>query len=402
MIFTSNVRHNRGLSAYDIGMMARNEPDDFIKKIQAGVESGSLKLSKLSNIRALYENLCDVPVNCTMEIAGKQRAITAAAFPIMTGELVVAQLNEAYNQVPTVGQELVYEFEDSKKVTTFGSVEAADKHVSEVKEGDDFPEIHTGEKSYEIRHKRNGRKFTITAEAIEENNLPDIVNRLNVLGEIANDWIEEQTLERVFDYYGSRSSDSEPYVYRPGGTGTSLYSATANTPGTLAPSGTQVQGNQLADYTDLDNAREVLNDMRNSRGKRINIPWSEVVLVIPTALQGIAFTILNSQYLPGGSHNDINTYGPMGKWPIPAERVISSPKIDDISTSAWYLGVPKRQFKRKWKLRMEYVTLGTDTQAYLNSRVAFQSRIAWDVEVGATDYRYFIQNLSGTSAPYDE
>jgi len=76
--------------------------------------------------------------------------------------------------------------------------------------------------------------------------------------------------------------------------------------------------------------------------------------------------------------------------------------MDDLSTSAWYVGAFKRQFKRKWKLRFEYVTLGQDTQAYLNSRIAFQARIAWDVEIGSTDYVFCVQSLSGTTAPVNE
>ena len=123
--------------------------------------------------------------------------------------------------------------------------------------------------------------------------------------------------------------------------------------------------------------------------------------MIPYALQGVAATLFNSELLPGGPNNDTNPYGPRGQWNISADRIITSPKLDDLSASAWYLGVFRRQFKRKWKLKMEYVTLGSDTQAYLNSRIAFQARIAWDCEVGATDYRYVIQNLTATTAPAD-
>jgi len=111
--------------------------------------------------------------------------------------------------------------------------------------------------------------------------------------------------------------------------------------------------------------------------------------------------IFNSEYTPGVK-NQINVYGPSGQWWIPPERRITTPMLDDLSSSAWYLGNFKRQFVRKWKLEFEYVTLGTNTQAYLNSRIAFQARIAWDVEVGAVDYVYCVQNLSGTTAPIDE
>ena len=102
-----------------------------------------------------------------------------------------------------------------------------------------------------------------------------------------------------------------------------------------------------------------------------------------------------------GRENEKSNYGPGGMWHMPAGRIINTPKLDDLSATTWYLGAFKRQFTRKWKMDFEYVTLGTDTQAYLNSQVAFQARIAWDMEVGATDYVYVIQCLAAETAPVD-
>lgn len=400
-LFRSNlIPVTAPLSLWDIRNLAKNEPDVFLQKIQSGVDSGKLRFSDIHDIKELYRHLADVQIPVVMEMAGAQRSITASAFPILTGTLAISQINEAYQSVPAIGGELVTEIEDNKKVTTIAAIHSLDKQQEEVKETEDFPEIGVDEEKVEIRHKRNGRRLTISAESIEENELPDIIGRINALGEIAGDWIEEQTLKRVTDYDGSAAAPGEPYVYRPAGTGTALFSATANTPGTRAPSGTCVQNNALADETDLENARTRLGTMRNARGKRININFSERVVLVPDAVVGTMLKIANSEYVPG-VENEVSNWGPRGKWNIPAERILTSPKLDDLSTSAWYYGVPKRQFKRKWKLRFEYVTLGQDTQAYLNSRIAFQARIAWDCEIGATDYVYWIQNLAAATFPAD-
>ncbi len=390
----------RGLSLSDLRHMAQKEPENFVRKIQAAVDSGKLRLRDLQDLRGLRQALADVMVPLLIDIDGAKRAITASAFPILTGSMAIAAINEAYQGVPTIGQDLVEEIEDPKKVTTIAAVETLDKNVDEVAETVDFPEVSANEEKIEIRHKRNGRKLTISAEAIQENEIADIVSRINALGIIAADWVEEQTLERVCDYYGSRGTPIEPYVYRPNGTGTALYSATANTPGTRAPSGTRINTNVLTDETDLDNARVVLAAMRNGRGKAIGIPWSEVILLVPYALVGLASKVFNSELVPG-VENEVSNYGPRGMWSLPKERIKTTPKLDDISSTAWYLGAFRRQFVRKWKLRFEYVTLGMDTQAYLNSRIAFQARIAWDCEIGARDYVYCVQNLAATTAPGD-
>lgn len=402
-MFTTNlVPVGRRLSLSELRTLAKNEPKDFIHKVNAGVACGKLSLKDIRDWRGLYAHLADVQVPVTIEMAGAQRAISASAFPIFTGTLAIAAINEAYQGVPSIGESLVTDFEDSKKITSIGAIHSLDKAgVDEVKELKDFPEIGVDEEKVEIRHKRNGRRLTISAEATEENEIADIVTRINALGEIAGEWIEEQTIERVMDYAGSAAAPAEPYVYRPAGSGTALYSSTANTPGTRAPSGTRITNNALVDETDLDAARTRLRSMRNARGKRINIPWSEVFILVPDAVEGTLMKIINSEMVPG-VENEKSNWGPVGKYYIPLNRILSTPKLDDYSTSAWYMGCFKRQFKRKWKLRFEYVTLGQDTQAYLNSRVAAQFRLAWDVEIGATDYVYVIQCLSGTDSPYDD
>jgi len=401
--FRTNLVPVQGrLSLADLRALAQNEPKDFLHKVNAGVDSGKLRLEDIRDWRGLYAVLADVQVPVTMEMAGAQRAISASAFPILTGTMAIASINEAYEAVPSIGDMMVTDFEDNKKVTTIAAVHTLDKAgVDEVKELKDFPEVGVDEEKVEIRHRRNGRKLTISAEAIEENDAADIVTRVNALGEIAGEWIEEQTLYRVTDHYGSGSTPAEPYVYRPNGTGTQLYNATANKPGTRAPSGTRVTSNALVDETDLAAARTVLRAMKNARGKRINIPWSEVYIVVPDALEDTLMKIVNSEMVPG-VENEMSTWGPRGKYYIPLERILSSPKLDDLSSSAWYMGAFRRQFRRKWKLNFEYVTLGQDTQAYLNSRVAAQFRLAWDVEVGATDYTMVVQNLAGSTAPVDE
>jgi len=394
---------NARLSLGDLRTLARNEPDEFVMKVQGAADSGKLKLEKLRNLKGLYAALADVRVNVQMEdMEGIVRSIGTSAFPVLTGSAVVAQINDAYAGVETVGQELVEDFEDNKKVTTLINVHALDKNIDEVKEdADDFPEIGTEEEGVTIQHKRNGRKFTIKKEVLEENDMPLLVTKANALGIIPAEWIEEQTISRVYDEHGSKSSGAEPYVYRPISGATALYSATANTPGTRAPSGNRYNSNALVDEANLENARVRLATMLNARGKRVTIPRSQLVIMVPDALVDKVLKVVNSEYVPG-VYNEMSNWGPLGKWHIPQGRIISSPKFDDISASCWHYGAPKLQFKRKWKLRMEYVSLGMETQAYLDSRVAFQARVAWDVEIGAVDYCYLIQNISSTTAPGDE
>lgn len=374
--------------------LARSNPETFVSRAQDLIAQGKFSWGQVRNLPGLFNALWDVEVRSYVNVAGSQRAVQSSAFPLLAGGLSVAQINQAYEEVPAVGDELVTDFEDNKKISSIAAIHSLDKDTDEVKEGDPFPEISAGEEKAEIRNRRNGRRLSITAETIEENDVADIVNRCNALGQIAGTWIEELTLDRVTDRYRSAtSSATDPAVYRPDGSATALYSSTANTPGARAPSGNRVTNNPLVDLDSLESAREVLAAMLNNMGKRIAIPMSRCQLLVPDALAGVMFRILNSNLEPG-VENQVNNWGPSGQY---RPQPVSTPKLDDISTSAWYLGNFKEQFKRKWKLRFEYVTMSGDTQKFLDTRIAFQARIAWDMEVGATDYVYVVQNLSGTT-----
>lgn len=385
----------RGVDHGALAELARKSPEVFVRKTQELIDRGELRLDKVHNVQGLFWSLMDVPVTVHVPVMGQVRAIQSSAFPILTGAMTVAELNAAYEEVPTIGQDLVTEFRDNHKVSILATPTSMDVQVDGVKENDDFPEIGASERKVEIRHKRNGRKLTMTAEVIEENNMPMFIEKVNQLGTIAAESVEEQTLRRVCDIDGSAASAAEPYVYRPEGVGTQLYNATANSPGTQAPLGTRVTNNALADESDLDAARTRLSKMLNDRGKPLAQSVSQMVLLVPDALVGVASKILNSEYVPG-VENEVSNWGPRGMW---RPRLMSSVKLDALSTTAWYLGAFRKQFRRKWKLDFEYVTLGMDTQKFLDRRIAFQARIAWDVEVGAQDYVWVVQNLSGTSAP---
>lgn len=389
LISNVTVGERGRLSVEEIRTLAKADPKGFMDKVDLAIQRGDLSLAKVQDLKGMFRALADVEVPVVMDIgAGVQRTLTASAFPLLVGNLSVAAINAAYEAVPTIGEELVEDMEDNKRVTTIAAIHSMDKSIDTVKEDDDFPEISASEEKYEIRSKRNGRSLKISMEMIEENNVLDIVRRVNALGEIAGDYVEEQTLDRVTDRYGSAGSPAEPYVFRLGGTGAALYSTSANTPGTRAPNGTRKASNALVDETDLENARAILASMKNSRGKRINIPVNQCVLLVPDALVNKAAKILNSELVPG-EENAVNIWGPRGRY---RPKLVSSPKLDDISASDWYLGNFKKQFIRKWKIRFEYVTLSGDMQAFLNRRTAFQARVAWDCEIGATDYVNVVQS----------
>lgn len=388
----------RDLSLAQIRALAKTEPEAFVRKIEASVADGELNLSQMRDVRGLYAALADVPVNVTIpDAAGVQRAITTSAFPVLMGNTVVAAINDAYEAVPTVGEQLVTELDDDQAITVVARIGSENKHVDQVKELEEFPEIGVSEETVQIPERRNGRRITLSAEAVSRNDIAGFVDRVNALGVIAAETVEELTVDRVTDLTGSGAASAAPYVYRPAGSGTALFSTTADTPGTRAPSGTRINTNVLQDGTDLEVVRARMLTMRNDRGKPIVVNPNEYVCLVPGSLEHRLFAIKNTELVLGSANNDVSSWGPRGQYA--GWSPVVSQFLDLHSVAAWYFGAPRRQFRRKWALRFEYVTLGESTQEYLTKRVAFQARVAWNVEVGATDYVYWVQSLPSTTPP---
>lgn len=386
-----------GLDMTGVVALLERHPEAGFQKIQSElIDTGKFRLQDIKDLRQMFVRLADIQVPVQMPVFGEMRTIASSAFPLLVGNLLVKAMNERHDEVETIGQELVQELDDPKKITVVANVTNLDTAGTKgVKEGDDYPMISAGEEKTEIRYRRDGRRIALTMEMIEENNVAGFIDLVNALQDFATDLVEEQTLQRCTDNAGSAATPAEPYVYRPDGAGSALFSTTVNTPGFRAPNGTRITNNALVDITDLEAARIRLISMLNNRSRRFMVPMSQVVVLVPEALRPTLDVILASTWTPG-VFGENNQWGPNGEY---RPKALSSPKMDDISTTAWYMGRPQKQFKRKWKTRMEYVTLTGDTQRFLEARIGFQARLGWDVEVGSVTYEHWIQCLSGVTAP---
>lgn len=390
-----DVRAPGALDLAGLRQVAKESPDNFAAALDDGIKQG-LRLGSVTSLRSLYRALADVAVKVEkIEADGNTRAIMTSAFPVLMGNLMLAEINEALAAIPDVTSELVRDVPTSKRVNIFAGILTDNPKIDRVDEPDAFPEIGAGAETYTILTKRDGRKIAITKDAIEESNVADLVMKLNALAEFMRYSVMRSTLRAVCDVFGSATSPAQPYALTLNNTATQLYTTTANSPGTRAPSGTRVTSNPLSTTTNLEAARVRLNTFLNGNGHKGFLPLSGCKLLVPDALLPTALKIQGSLMEPG-VENELNPWGPQGEF---RPRLVSTPLLDEISTTAYYLGDFQRQFVRAWKLQMEYVELGESTQAFLDRRIAFQARIAWDVGIGAVDYARVVQCLSGTTAP---
>lgn len=383
----------------DLGELVRRNPEKFMRTAETEIEAGNLRFGKqIRSLGKLFDSLSGVNVqHYVVDPRGHRRAIISDAFPLLVGGLVAQEAMLGMASVPSVVERLVTEMDDPRKDSKFAALLVTAPHQDGLKETESFPEIGVSQERYDIGHRLNGYKMSITYQAVEENAWPDIVDRANQLGVIAMEDLEKSGARRLCDVDGSGSSPAAPYVLSLNGTGRSLYT-TVNTYLTrLSSSGNRIVNNALADEANLQAALTRLRTFTNERGERLDTPVSELQLVGPVELEATALKTLNSEMVPGVA-NEMNLWGPRGQFrPEP----IFSVQFSRYSTSAWYLGDFRRQFARKWKIRFLNDSLGAaGQQAYIDNLVVGQYRIAWDAEVGVKGgYHRVVQNLAASTPP---
>ena len=389
------------LSPRDLRERAIKDPGLFADNMDAAIEEDDISWQSLSragvSMRDLYKALADVPVETGMpDMTGRTRAVMTSAFPLLAGNLTAQALEMGFEQHETIGEQLVRELDSNKKNEIVARVVASNPPEGGVKEGDPYPLMGATEDWVNIGHRRDGFRMAITQETLDEIDIPGFLNMLWQGAEIASNRIEQQTLDRVTDKNGSNTTAAAaPYAFKPQGTPTQLYNATANNPGVRAPSGTRITNTPLAGVDDLETARAHFASYRDDRGKRTN-RWTNdgsMIALVPDARRTTLESILNSVDVPGVV-GERNVFGPQGSQKI---TPLSSPLLDNITTVDWWLGRFNRQFVRKWMLRLENFSIAMDPAAFLMSRVAWQGRLGWDVEIGAEDYTWVVQLLEGTT-----
>ena len=397
------LRPNIRTGQADIGGLldlASKDGRRFVEITGQLASAGKLRWEDV-DLKALFFRTIDLQCEVEVEIAGfgmeGRRTITTSAFPVIAGQLTAELMSRNDDEAETIWQELV-EVRDTNKETThlIRIINQDPSHIGGKRriEGDPYPLMASGEERFQVDTIDDGRRIAINQKVIETNDKAGFMEQIGGLREWAMNRRDVVTLYRVWDLYGSGTTPAAPYVYRPNGSGTALYTTSA-TAHRRARSGTRVTDRPLVDGASLQAAINILANMRDENGIRVG-GLVELDLVVPHALAATADVLVLSERTPGVVEA-FNPYGPRGRYRI---RVLTSPKIDDFTTQDWLLGRRiSRQFQMVTRLNMEFVSMPGSMQDFLRTRLAFEARIADEFEVGARDHNRVVQALATTTAP---
>lgn len=394
----SNMR--AGLGSADVrGLidLASKNPQQFLEIATDLTRSGKLRWEDV-DMRALFLATIDVPVEVRAHMPGiGERTMSTALFPVLSGLLTTELLERQDESVQTIWQDLVTVRDTNKDTTHLVRIVNSDTShtgAKQRKEGDPYPLMTAAEERVQVDTLEDGRRVAIGAKLLETNDKAGFMEQVIALRQWAMNRRDVRTLHMVYDVYGSGTGAAAPYVYRPNGTGTALYTTTTTTH-SRAKSGTRVNNNALVDKANLQAVVDVMANMRDESGYRVS-KISGIQVLTPHALRSTLSPIIKSEKTPG-VENEHNTFGPLGEYQVTG---LSSPKIDDFTTTSWLAarGSFSQQFVLVSRLNMEYVSMAASMSDFLRTRLAYEARIADEFEVGARDHNRVVQSLAASTA----
>lgn len=271
----------------------------------------------------------------------------STAFSIVTGNIIAAQIQQAYDDHPGVLDQLVERYGSSQRTERFAGFQSFGG-IETVPEGKPYPETGFFDKGVEgPEPDKRGVAITLTDETVLYDKTGQVLGKARDIGRGMKKDREKHGIHAIEDlsatyYCFFPLVDGVPTrtaLYRAAAAGAEWYNKTVNSASIT-----------LQDWTDIDEAAALFGAMTDEAGEPIYVEGS--VLLVPRALVATALRIIGATSLEttpaftAGTHTQYTTVTPnivqalanVGGMPKP----VTSPYMSSATT--WYFGDPKSQF----------------------------------------------------------
>jgi len=309
-------------------------------------------------------------------------ALDSTAFPKITGALINKVVQDAYDKEYGIGDQLVTKIASSQRDETIVGF-AEDNTLEEVPENMPYQEGAITEKYHNIRNRKFGRIVSLSEEMVKFDQTGQMITRAKRVGEAAKAKKESIIMNAVLEI-----ADSGLYAsWRPGGTSTTLYSATSNDPystGTLDNLGSET----LLDETDITVIIGMAGQFQDENGDPI--AWTPKTILVPMALDGLARQVAYGKFakFATGPSAVPNPYAGM-------MNVLASSYVDQLkSATAWFMGDFEKEFvyTEVFPLQVFQAKAGNEQEFERDTIFRYKARLMGGC--GAVTNRYVIQGTS--------
>lgn len=313
------------------------------------------------------------------------------AFQIITGELVNFAVIEGFNITDgMIGDQLVTRVPVSLRNSRIPGVTALGG-PSIVSEGHPYPETGFTDKYVSAVEYKKGVVISLSEELITLDQTGMAMMKARELGQAVRQEKERFTVRAVMD------ADSSTYpVYRPSGSGTSLYATSGALLNYIGSGG--VTGYNAAitleDWTDINTvlvyrATKVVDDRLDGTARPIaGINNNRCVLLVPEGKRATAEYIRTATTIRKNTNSavDETNFGNPVAGRIGA--VLSSPFVDEVNADNWFYGEFQRQFIETEIWPIQTFTQGADSESAFERDTIFRNKVRYYSGISARDTRY--------------
>jgi len=294
-----------------------------------------------------------------------ESGLDPTGFPSATEKLLASVMIKGYQTQQAVADRLVPESYTPKTLTERIVGFTADEAPHPIATGEEYPTVGFGEKwaNFEeaLHNKKEGMEIRITEEVIRFDQTAMILRKAQGLGMGLATERERRTVRACMGI-GADTGTTIGGVYFPSGVDTPLYRSGNNNLRTNAAPIYNFPGktadSKLEDYTDFQeimtiHAQNMKDDRLNSEQRPI--AWNPNTILVPVALSVIAANIFAAQGVTWMANTGSTTTPEIrANGPNPLSYVfgnglpslISSPHVDEVSSTVWCVFDNMRTFLR--------------------------------------------------------
>jgi hypothetical protein len=286
-------------------------------------------------------------------------AVDVTAFSNITGQVIYAKIMEAYTQEAFVLSKLVSTVPtrlDGEKIPGVGRIQ---DEVAEVRPGMPYPALGFGEDYIETPSTtKRGFIVPVTKEAIFFDRTFLVLQRAAEVGEVLG--LNKE--KRIIDLVIGRTNN-----YRWKGTGYNTYYAA----GSGVPWVNQLAGNELADWTNVDAAEQLLAEVLDPNTGEPVLVEADTVLVMPArrhAAQRV-FNALEIRYSVQGSGTETLALNPLRNYQVfdsrlAYRRVLAAGIDAEAAKQWWFMGDFRKAFAymENWPITVTQSPAGSEAE----------------------------------------
>lgn len=301
-----------------------------------------------------------------------REAVDTADFPILTGQLVIKKVQEAYQTVAKLGDTLTTRMPSNKLIDRVTGIKRR-SNLKKIKEGMPYEQTaQLSEEYIDIAGDKWGEILDITEEMVMFDQTHEVFRRASRIGEDAALEREYEILATIQDLTGYKG-------WNPSGSQVDLYQTAAAAPHTYS----NLITNILTDHTDINAAYLAFAAMRNENGMPIVI--QPKVLLVPVALKMTSQTLMKSSVMLGTYNATPN--------PVQNDFKVESTAFLDMNSSVnWYLGDFKKQFVWKEVIPFQVQSRNKNTEDGWKRDIYASFKVRYYGTCAALDYLYVIKS----------